>query len=1039
SGYTLRVDNNADIWGKLAVSGATILDGALSASGALSVDGLVYLNNNTVITGNFTTRGAMSGSTLAVSNLLNCDTINTDASGNLVCGADAGSSYYAGQGLALQGTNTFALNTTLTGSVIDFATVSGALVSAENRLTSSGTLSVDGLVYLNNNTAITGNFNATGNVSGSGVLSIDGATYLNSNTTITGNLKTRGSMSGSTLTVDGSVVTFSFFKSCTLTTDASGVLQCGAGGGGTLQNAYDSDANGSDVFITLSSSDDSLVIRNPAAGGTDSGFVLEIENNANGNLGLLIDQNSTTTGTGIRIDSEATGAPGLAVDMFTKSGSSPHILFGYKGTFDTNLYRSSGSTLATDDKLALKALDADNRESLLIDTEETTGTQNVFKILSDVAGDEDAAFRITANGSVYSDNAYSGAGADYAEWFLSSDRSLQPGELVCIDIAGENAVLRCADAADPNVVGIVSANPGFVGNVMSGAEGLPVPGTVLVGLIGQVPARAMIENNLSIRPGDALTPASIAGFARRAEAGEPTVGIALEGLSSGQGTVKVLISRRNSSLTAEAVSQRVTEAVATLEIDDEIRLSIASSLETLDLAPLLDRLTESGALQAALPADLATTQDLAALKDALTASMLNLSMTTVAVSNTLTTQNLTATGPAFFMDDLTIQGALHAASLDVSATGATLRGTLSLQGELLINGQPLSSFFTPQSANQTFDSLIVSEALNVLGDITVQGLATFFSDVEVKGELIVNSNQAGYAVIPANGTDVTVAFTPPFETKPIVTATSDSFDPWRIRFQSQTGFILQIANTTSSPITFTWHAIANRDPRTTAGAVPGAVTPIPFPVDTHGVPVSSSTVWNACIRQQVMLDDNGNPYNCSRYHTDHRWAHPDLIVEFTYDTELDPALVLPPPYFVEAQSEPELPAEEPASPAPEVPPEAPSDGSGSVVPPPQEEPQAGSGASVDPVLPLEEDEEGKEEKEEKEEADTIPPPTEETGEPTTPPVETVDTTPTEDVTPTAPEVPSEGADTPAPTPEATEPTSPEAPPEGTEAAPETAS
>ncbi|MFH0770595.1 MAG: hypothetical protein V1926_04420, partial [Candidatus Peregrinibacteria bacterium] len=127
--------------------------------------------------------------------------LKTDSAGQLSWASDAGSSYYAGQGLALQGTNTFALNTTLTGSLIDFATVSGALVSAENRLTSSGTLSVDGLVYLNNNTAITGNFNATGNVSGSGVLSIDGATYLNSATTITGNLKTRGDMSGTTLNV----------------------------------------------------------------------------------------------------------------------------------------------------------------------------------------------------------------------------------------------------------------------------------------------------------------------------------------------------------------------------------------------------------------------------------------------------------------------------------------------------------------------------------------------------------------------------------------------------------------------------------------------------------------------------------------------------------------------------------------------------------------------------------------------------------------------------------------------------------------------
>ena len=62
-----------------------------------------------------------------------------------------------------------------------------------------------------------------------------------------------------------------------------------------------------------------------------------------------------------------------------------------------------------------------------------------------------------------------------------------------------------------------------------------------------------------------------------------------------------------------------------------------------------------------------------------------------------------------------------------------------------------------------------------------------------------------------------------------------------------------------------------------------------FPVDQYGVPLSDDLVFNACIRNQVMLDDSGNPYNCKRYHPEDNihWIHP-LGVGFTY-----PPLELP--------------------------------------------------------------------------------------------------------------------------------------------------
>jgi len=66
---------------------------------------------------------------------------------------------------------------------------------------------------------------------------------------------------------------------------------------------------------------------------------------------VFIDINLNATGT--LIDSESTNSPALAIDILSKTGAAPHILFGYGGTFDTNLYRSAADTLATDDSIVI--------------------------------------------------------------------------------------------------------------------------------------------------------------------------------------------------------------------------------------------------------------------------------------------------------------------------------------------------------------------------------------------------------------------------------------------------------------------------------------------------------------------------------------------------------------------------------------------------------------------------------------------------------------------------------------------------------------
>ncbi|MFA6198752.1 MAG: hypothetical protein WC734_06425, partial [Patescibacteria group bacterium] len=184
-------------------------------------------------------------------------------------------------------------------------------------------------------------------------------------------------------------------------------------------------------------------------------------------------------------------------------------------------------------------------------------TDLMFKIATSTG----ISLKIQADGTVYSDNSYNSTGADYAEYFETADSGLKPGEVVCVDVSRENAVQRCDRGHDNNVMGIVSTKPSIVGN--NSKQIALNPGKyAIIGMLGQVDAYVSAENG-PIRVGDSLTSASSTpGYAMRADAGDSTVGVALESLESGDGKIKVLISRRNKSLAVEQVEQLVTDRIA---------------------------------------------------------------------------------------------------------------------------------------------------------------------------------------------------------------------------------------------------------------------------------------------------------------------------------------------------------------------------------------------------------------------------------------------------------------------------------------------
>ncbi|MEA3450123.1 MAG: hypothetical protein U9Q85_04100, partial [Patescibacteria group bacterium] len=219
-------------------------------------------------------------------------------------------------------------------------------------------------------------------------------------------------------------------------------------------------------------------------------------------------------------------------------------------------------------------------------------------------------YDLDVHGRVNSTMGYLTAGADYAEYFYTEDVDLAPGETVCVDVTNENAVKRCDRQADSNVMGVVSGNPSIVGNYQE--EYRDNDSYVIVAMLGQISAKVSTENG-EIRPGDSLTPGIEPGYIVRAGAGDPTVGIALEALSNEIqdtnkledtnlndqtdvnveiGEIKVLISRRNKSLTVEMVESTVTDRIASMEIEDEVAIMLSQAIEDYNIASATEPIIE---------------------------------------------------------------------------------------------------------------------------------------------------------------------------------------------------------------------------------------------------------------------------------------------------------------------------------------------------------------------------------------------------------------------------------------------------------------
>ena len=117
-------------------------------------------------------------------------------------------------------------------------------------------------------------------------------------------------------------------------------------------------------------------------------------------------------------------------------------------------------------------------------------------------------------------------------------------------------------------------------------------------------------------------------------------------------------------------------------------------------------------------------------------------------------------------------------------------------------------------------NLIVGQAASFYGSITVKGEAnfevkvSFLSDIEVKGKVYVNRDQAGSVIIPTFATSTEVIFATEYLGTPRVVATPqdnlESKNYW-ISDKTTKGFRINMSPTMNKDIKFDWLALAVKD------------------------------------------------------------------------------------------------------------------------------------------------------------------------------------------------------------------------------------
>ncbi len=293
-----------------------------------------------------------------------------------------------------------------------------------------------------------------------------------------------------------------------------------ANAAGDLGVSNDIEAHGSAHFGDTTGTDDFLLT---SAITTVAAAAMNVNSLTSG-TGLIVlrgDDASGTTFTGKLLDiqqQDVTASTGIGLNVSNAAGGNSVAGYFYQTTTANQTDAAGGTTIGG--------------QALVLETAEAASNDDIMLVRSS----GQLVLAIETDGSVLSDNAYSAAGADYAEYFPSNDPTLAFYEMVCSDTGTPSSVKRC-DAGNHNLVGVMSSKPGFIGNLPDATS----VSMALVGMVGQIDTNVNASEG-AIAIGDPITTSSvIAGYGAKAHGPVRIIGFALEALSSGKGTIKVLV------------------------------------------------------------------------------------------------------------------------------------------------------------------------------------------------------------------------------------------------------------------------------------------------------------------------------------------------------------------------------------------------------------------------------------------------------------------------------------------------------------------
>jgi hypothetical protein len=260
---------------------------------------------------------------------------------------------------------------------------------------------------------------------------------------------------------------------------------------------------------------------------------------------------TATTSSAIGVHGQTSAPSGKGV--YGQASASSGVTYGVYG--DSNSAQGYGGYFVNQSSgVALKVVQA-----------ASVNDQPVFEVWATAA---DREFYVDSDGDVFADGGYKcgvniddvdlfggavfgqretsldpclqdNAPADFAEMLPTAETTpLEPGDVLVID--GEGRLTRSDVAYQPNVIGVYSTRPSFLGNAQFANEAGYAP----LAVVGVVPVKATLENG-PIQPGDMLTTSSTPGHAMRCEGVEScfgrSIGKALSGLETESGQIQMLV------------------------------------------------------------------------------------------------------------------------------------------------------------------------------------------------------------------------------------------------------------------------------------------------------------------------------------------------------------------------------------------------------------------------------------------------------------------------------------------------------------------